>query len=295
MSTVSNLTQYIINGAMTGFVSLIAPLSSFAYPVEVDGLVLNDHVRIPFASAGTSSLAFSYASGYGTNNNGNIAGKDITLSSLLYQPLQITDAEMKVLSPAVLERQGAILGRKLAVDVISASLASVVSTANYAQSSSYSGSQFATSTALADIDQRANTNNWPDGERYLLAGTTLWNGLMQNPQVINAYAFGGPQAVQDGKIPAFFGFQPFKVSFTLPNSDTGFACHPNALAFAMGYNQPADESKGLVTALKIKDPTTGLVIGYREWYDPNYATVKRTFDCLSGCTVGDSTALLHIK
>ena len=297
MATLSNIQNYFITGAMSGFVTLLQPnINAFSYNVKQDGAALNNVIQVPFASANSASNQFNYTTGY-VGNNGQIAGKNVTLNTLMYQPWQINDAESKMLTPAVIGKQGAIIGRKLAVDFISASWANVISNANYTVSSSYSAVGFSSSLAVANLDQLANQANWTDGpdNRFLIANTTLWNALLQNTNIANAYAFGGADAVRYGKIPAFFGFSPLKTNVTLPASDNGFICNPNAIVIGMAYHQPQNEAQNLVTSVRIDDEVSGLVIGYREWYVPALATTQKIVEVLGGSAVGDSTALIHIK
>jgi hypothetical protein len=294
MATVSNLTQYFTQGAIEGFSDLVAPLTAFSFKAEQEGAVLNDVVRVPFIAANTSSYAFTYAGGY-ANNNGQVVGKSVTLNNLLYQKYDLTDAEMQQLSPDAITRQGNVLGRRLAADFISASFANVVSNVNYPTSSSYTSGQFTSSVAIADLDKRANDAKWVDGERYLIAGTGLWQNLMNNTNFTNAYAFGGAEAVKEGRLPNIFGFQPFKTTVTLPASDTGFACNSNAMAIVMAYHRPAAEASNIVESVKMVDEKTGIVLGYRSWYDPTYATTKRVIEVLGGSALVDPNALIHIK
>lgn len=294
MATANNLTQYFNQGAIQGFSDLVAPLAAFSYAVNQDGATEGDHVRVPFVTCATGSVVFNAASGY-SGNNGGVYGKDVQLSIHLYQPIELTDADMALLSPEVLTRLGNAAGQRLASDFISASFASVVSTANFSGTSAYSGSQYTASVAIADLDKKANDNKWPDGQRFIIAGTSLWNSFMNNTNFTNAYALGAASAVQDGKLPSIFGFQPYKTTVSLPNADAGFAANPNAIAVAMAYYAPGDASKGLVDASKLTDTKTGITIGYRAWYDANAGKTRKVLEVLGGATVADPTALIHIK
>jgi len=294
MATVSNLDQLFVQGAIEGFVDLVMPITSFSYAVDVNGASLNDAIRVPFVANASGSSAFTYAAGYSGTSNG-VTGKDILLSNLLYQPVSLTDADFAKITPEVVTRLGKQAGARLAADVISASFASVVTAGNYPNSASYTSTAFTSSVALADLDNKANIYKWADGERTLIAGTTLWNSLMNNSGVTQAYAFGGSEAIRNGTIPSVFGFKPYKTTVTLPNSDTGFACSTNALLFGMAYHQPKGESNGIVNAIKATDEKTGLVIGLRSFYDPYKATTVKVIEALFGVAKGADNGLIHIK
>lgn len=295
MATGQNIAQTIANGAIEGFSDLLAPISAFSYAVKPTGAALGDTVKVGFVSNASGSSTFDYENGYSGNANG-VLGKDVVLNNLLYQPIRLTDAELMQMSEESLKALGRKAGARLAADVISASFASVVSAANYPASSSvpYTATSYTSSAALADLDKQANNLKWVDGERFLIAGTTLWNSLMQNTSVINAANYGDASAIRDGKLPAVMGFVPYKVTINLPNSDTGFAVTPNAILFGNAYHQPGEQSKGVVDAVQATDER-GLTIGYRSWYNPSKATTEKVIECLFGALKGDGNGLIHIK
>lgn len=294
MAGISNMTQLFVEGAIEGFTDLVAPITAFSYAVESNGAALNDTVRVPYVANTSGSSTFTYAAGYTGAGNG-VTGKDITLSNLLYQPISLTDADFAQITPEVATRLGRQAGARLASDVLSASFASVVTAGNFALSCSYTSTQWTGAIALADADLQANTYKWPDSDRYLIAGTSLWSSLLQNTAVNAAYAYGSPEVIKEGRIPSVMGFKPYKVTVTLPNSDKGFIVNPNAILLGMAWHQPQGAANSTVTATRMTDEKTGLTIGYREWYDPAKATTVRVLDCLFGVAKGSDNALFHIK
>ncbi len=313
MSTVSNYTQYIGKGVMAGYTSIIPPFLCSGRPATgvggapITSAGIGDVVRLGLASAATKSIDFTYATGYSTTNNGQINFKTATLNICKAQPFQFTDTEILQLgSQDASFAQGIVLGKRLAADVLSASYASVISATNYPNSSSagsasrgYVAADFSSASmvALADLDNQANAQNWPDDERFLVAGYTLWNYLLQNTGVIAASNFGFNSIVaQTAQLRSVYGFTPYKTSLTLPNSDTGFACTPNAMALTTVYHQPQDAATKVIDdAFEIRDDKTGVTLGYYAYYSPATRTITKVFDCLAAVTTLDPTALLHIK
>ncbi len=291
---VFNLAQYFTQDGVESFQDLLAPIASFARGINVAGATKDDNIRVPFYSCGTGSAAFTYSGGYsGTNTTAN--GKNIQLSSHVYQPIQLTDADVALLanSPDAAKRMINNAVRRLASDIVSASFASVVTQANFGNSGSYTSTNFTSSTiALADLDNYANTKKWTD--RQLIAGTTLWNCLMQNSVVTNAANFGSSEVVQKGSLTSVYGFTPYKTTVALPNGDTGFAVNSNAIALGFAYHKPAENNIYQVAQPLIDGPT-GIPLGYRQWYDAAHATTNIIIDCLTGAAAIDSTALYHIK
>ena len=289
----SNIINYFLQGAIEGFQDIMeAPLGAISYAVNQDGAGLNDIIRVPFAAVSTASAAFTYAGGY-SGNNGSIVGKAITLGSVLYQPIQLTDSELVQNSPEVLTRLGNQAGVRLANDVLSASFAATITNANFPTSASATNGQLTASAGLVTLMGQCDTANWTE-DRVLLLSSTAYQNLVSNAGLNQAYAFGGAEVVRDGKVPQVFGFTPYKTTIALPNACKGFVMNPNGLLLGMAYHQPGAEAGSLVTAQKLTSPK-GLVLGYRSWYDASKATTVKVIDCMFGSTVGDSTALFQMK
>jgi hypothetical protein len=279
---------------MSGYVDFCAPLNAFCVPVEQPGAAQNDHVRVPLATAGTASVAWNQSNGY-TGDNSAINLVDCTLSNWLYQPFIITDSQFNQLTPQALENQGRLLGQRLAADTISASFAAVITAGNFPSSASYTSTGFTSSLALADIANKANVAKWSPNERYLIAGPTLVQSLMNNSTLNSALNFGNGNFIQNGELSKVVGFNTYQTSLTLPNSDTGFIVNPNAMAIASTYLAPQVESSAIMDAEKLTDKATGLTIGYVKFYDPYKRQVVRVIESLSGVAAGNSTGLYHIK
>jgi hypothetical protein len=294
MPQVDNLNKYLTIGAMEGFLELIAPITAFSYVVKPGASAVNDVVRVPYATNNSASLAFSYSTGYATEGN-SIVGKSVTLSNLLYQKINLSDSDLSVLNPESITRIGRQAGARLASDVISASFAATITAANFPSSGSADAAQYSGSAAIAALDKAVNDLKWPEGERFIIAGTTLWQAFMQNSTIVNASIFGSTGPVQNGVLSNVLGFTPYKVTTTLPNLDKGFAVNPNAILFANGYHAPQDSGPAYTAVDQMVDEKSGITIGFRQYYDASKATNVRVFDCMFGTAVGNSNALYHIK
>ena len=299
MSTVSNLNQYLTMGAIEGFTSLIMPVTAFGYVVKPGQCAINDVVRVPFAQNTSASYDFTYGTGYASDGN-TVTGKSVTLDGVKYQKITLTDSDLALLNPEAIMRIGRQAGQTLASDVISASLAAVVTEANFSRSGSVAGGLasygcFTGSAAITALQKAVNDLKWPIGERSLICSTALYQSLMGNTAINAAYAYGNSNPIQNGVVGSVFGFTPYLTSLTLPNSDYGFAVNPNAILFANAYHAPVDYGSQYTAVQQLSDTKTGLTIGFRQFYDPLKATNVRVFDCLFGQGVGNSTALYHIK
>lgn len=291
---VLNLNKYLTIGAIEGFAALVAPMTAFSYVVKPGASSINDVVRVPFAQNTSGSSVFSYATGY-TNDSNTVNGQPVTMNNCQYQRISLTDSDLALLNEDALIRVGRQAGLRLASDFLSASLASCVTLSNYATTSSYTSTNFTSSQALVALDQIANQNKWPDGERTIIAGTTLWASLLSNTAITNYYQFGDVDVPQKALLKDAFGFNPYKVSFTLPNNDTGFAVNPNSILIANGYHAPTDQGTQYIAAEQLVEENSGVTIGFRQFYLPQFGTSYRVFDVLGGAGVGNANALIHIN
>jgi hypothetical protein len=302
--SLGNYTQYIGRGVVQGYTSIIPPFmvqsrqatGPGGTPITTAGL--NDNVRVGLATGTSASIDVTYTGGYGNQNNGNIPFKIATMNIWKAQPLFVTDTEALQIGEEGLVAEGQLLGLKLAADVLSASWAPTISTANFPTHAANSASAFTSSAnaAFADLQKKANDNNWPT-ERYLVANTTLWQNFMLNSGITAASNFGfNAQVAQTGQLNSVFGFKPYYTTLTLPNVDNGFACTRNAMVLTTLWAKPQDGSNRVVNdAFAIQDDVNGITLGYYEYYEPNTRTLRKYFDALAGVTTLDSNALIHIK
>jgi len=290
MATVTNLTQYFVQGALKGYVSKNAPLTEFSYVVD-SAAKLNDIVRVPYTVA-SSSLLFDYTSGYNTSTRGQITGKPVTVDKISYIPVTLTDSDWSRLTPEVLTKLGESAGERLAGDVISASFAANV--ASFGNSSTYAGTSFTGSAALADLDRKANDLHWPDSGRVMLINPAMKQALLSNTSLTNAFAFGEPVAVEGQFRSKVFGFVPYTVTTTLGGL-SGFAATPNALCHVFGTHNPPDSALSQLSEFTVAtDPATGLVVSMKGWYDQVHATTVRILETMWGSAVGDAAAGIKI-
>jgi hypothetical protein len=295
----STINQTLIAGAAEGFGDLILPITAFSYVPSVKALALGDTVKIPFAQNTSGSTAFSYTTGYTVEGN-LITGKSVVLDKLLYEMVKYTDSDLAILPQEVLLRMGRQMGQKLASDFISSSIASVATQANYPNSGSVGNTfltaNFTASLGFANLDKAANDLSWPDGERTIIANSTLWANFMQNNSIVNAANFGSTSPVQDGVLKKALGFTPYKVSFGIPNTSNGIAVNPNAIGIGNAYHQvPTEALNTIIDAQEIVHELSGLKFGFYSYYDASKRTSVRVFDVLGGAGVLNANALLWIK
>lgn len=289
MATVTNLVQYFIDGALEGFTSTVLPISKFAYGVNQTGAGLNDVIRVPYVSNASGSSDFTYAAGYTITAGNGVAGKSVTLDKIKYQVWDIADSDLVKVSPQVATSLGVTAGARLGSDVLSQSFAANMG--SFSTSATWGAGAFTASLALATLEKQCNDANWPTVGRCLVTNTTIKANMMANTNLSNAYAFGTPTAI-NAQIPRVYGFDQYTVTCGLGGS-SGFAAMPSAMLFGFAYHKPSDAANQ-VYSQPIIDTKTGLVFGYKEYYDPQYARTVRIIECLYGSAAGDTSALIKI-
>lgn len=287
-SSVSNLTQYLISGVASQFAYRLAPLNAFSNVSLHDGANLNDVVRIPFVETGSASQTFAHSTGYATANS-SIVGVSVTMDTWKYQLANITDSDLIRLSPEAITQLGKNLGNRLANDVLSDVLALTSSFVNHVTKS---GSLWATSTAPTDLRLSGSTNRWADGDYNLIVGPQLYNKILGTTNAA-AYAYGSTSAIQDAKIPRYYGFNVYECD-VIPSTVKGLATTKNALGVAISYPRP-QEGNLYTEVQRIVDPNSGIVLGYRKYYDNVKATMAHVFEVLYGKTILNKKGAFNVK
>ena len=97
-------------------------------------------------------------------------------------------------------------------------------------------------------------------------------------------------------MPSLFGIKSVYETNSIPlNSEDlyGFYTHPSAMAVAMRYLEPLNTSE-YISARRVSDPDTGIVMGYREFYSPDTGTQTAVLECVYGYSVGIAGNLIRI-
>jgi hypothetical protein len=140
---------------------------------------------------------------------------------------------------------------------------------------------------------QADNALWPKDDRNIILGSTAWNNLIINPNLNQAFSYGGSQVVQNGLPTNVYGFNVFKTVVAMPNSCQALVLNPNAVLFATGLHKPATTSNGLVTFLS--NTVNGVTISMKTWYDAYNSKTVYIFECLSGVSTGNTTGLFQMK
>lgn len=177
-------------------------------------------------------------------------------------------------------------------DVLASAFALVLN-ANYPTNRVYASSAFdadAAATVAGDLD----TNKVPGSNRSLIIPPSYNTNLAKDNSIQAAYAYGGSEAIRNNNIPVIHGMRVIKTAATIPtNSENlgAMALHPSALAIAARGVALPEAWYG--EARNVTDPTTGLTIQIRKYY--NGTQLVWEVALLYGVKQAQANALVRIK
>lgn len=148
---------------------------------------------------------------------------------------------------------------------------------------------------IADLAADLSTAKVPKSERALLLPPTYYASIQKDAIVQDASSYAGSEAVREHGARRVHGFNLFEYSDIPTNSENlaAIALHPSALLLAA--RQPATPSDPGLQVENVTDPTTGLPLQFRSWYDPDAGVYKVSMGVLYGVAAGNTAALKRIK
>lgn len=287
----ANLKNNIIaQSALNQFVSMLAPLSAFSTSFNDDAAQKGTTITIPTLSTTADTTAFvgtysDQATTYGSTQ--------IALDQHLYTTWTVTDTDVAESSAVELERFGYQKGGDIAKAVFENILAEVT-VANYGNPAGFTGagSDF-DGDDVADLRQNMTDEGIDPGQCAIVMGNSYWTGLLKDTNINGAINYGSADIIREGRVPSLFGVGSLYETTAIPTNGenlVGFIAHPSAMAVAMRYLQP-NNSKEYITAKRLTDPATGIVLGYREFYTPSTGTQTAVLECVFGKEVALSDSL----
>ena len=125
---------------------------------------------------------------------------------------------------------------------------------------------------------------------------SYFTSLLKDNNLNPAMTFGSEDVIRRGRIPQLFGLDYLFESTAIPgNSENlvGFLAHPSAMAVAMRYLAPLN-TKEYIAARRLYDEESGMVLGYREYYEPSTGVQTAVLEAVYGYSVALSGSLLRM-
>jgi len=290
----SNLNNNIISSsALEQFTSLLAPLSAFSTSFNDDAAQKGTTISITTLSNTTSADDFAAGTGY-LSQNTTYGATQIALDQHKLVTWHVTDREVANSSAVELQRFGYQKGGDLAKAVFEDILGDVTA-ANFTNAITVTAANF-DSDEVADLREDAIDANLPVDQCSLVLSNGYYTSLLKDTDLSHAMDYGSADVIRDGRIPSLFGIGSLHESNSIPgNSENleGFIAHPSALACAMRYLQPTN-SKEYIATKRLTDPATGIVLGYREFYDAKLGVQTAALECMYGHVKGLGGSLIRI-
>ena len=289
----TNLQNNVISqSALEQFTSILAPLQAFSTSFNDEASQKGKTINITTLSNTTSATDFggTYASqntSYGTTT--------ITLSGHKFVTWHVTDTESSQSSAVELQRFGYQKGGDLAKAVYEDFLSAVTNT-NYGTAGFVGASSTFDADDVADLRGLAIAQNLPIDQCALVLDPTYFTSLLKDNNLNPAMTYGDSDVIRDGRIPSLFGLGYLYESTAIPaNSESlvGFLAHPSAMAVAMRYLAPIN-SKEYISARRLYDETSGMVLGYREFYDASTGTQTAVLEAVYGYSVALAGSIIRM-
>jgi len=267
------------------------PLRAFSrdFSTDISGAGESVTTRVP-----ASMTAVDLSSGY-TAQDVSSSAITCTLNKFKGHSAAYTDMEVSkagnfdwlssvFLAPAL----------EVTLDAVMDDLLALVLNANYSANEVITAANFDVDE-VADLAADLTTAKVPKSERALILPPSYYASIQKDAIVQDSSSYSSPAAVQDNAAQRVHGFNLYEYTGIPANGENlaAIALHPSALVLAA--RQPAAPTDGSVDVADIQDPTTGLPIQLRTWYDNTAGKHYLSMGVLYGVAVGNGAALKRIK
>lgn len=283
----------ISQGVLEAFVAAITPLTAFSTNFNADAAKKGDKVSVLRTIAADAATTKASHTAYTMQDVDNDA-VEISLGQPVYVSAALDDVEVASSSVLSLEVYGKQKGFQLAKKVLQ-DIWGTITAANFGAAAFTGAAATFDADDVVDIAAVCDTANMPEDMRSLVLKETYWASLLKDNAIQSSDAFGGSEAIRQGKIPNLAGFGMYKSTLIPANGENlvGFAASPSAIAVGMRYLSPQEGHK-YTRAEAITDPATGITIGLRDWYDEDTGERKRVWECVYGYVTGISGGIKRL-
>ena len=267
------------------------PLRAFArdFSTDISGAGESVTTRVP-----SSMTAVDLSSGY-TAQDVTSSAVTCTLNKFKGHSAAYTDMEVsKAGNFDWLSSQFLAPALEVTLDAVMDDLLALVLNANFSSNEVITAANF-DADEVADLAADLTTAKCPKTERALILPPSYYSSIQKDSIIQDSSSFGASDAVQENAAQRVHGFNLYEYTGIPTNSENlaAIALHPSALVLAA--RTPAAPTDGSVQVSDIQDPTTGLPIQLRTFYDNVAGKHYLTMGVLYGVAVGNGAALKRIK
>ena len=293
-NTLNNIQDIRISDVfLETFVAALMPLRAFLTDFSSEFVERGKTVHVPVVGAANAS--YDFKGSYAQNADSNVDTIPVELTKHKVQSLHLTDKEYSESSVISLERLARSKARQLAQDVLQDIWGAILS-ADYDQAIPALAATGFDAGKVLKIREACAAKNMPVSERSLILDDSFYTNLLGDDKISHSYLTQMSQpSLMEARIPRVYGFDIYETTILPENGEklVGFAAHPRGLAIANRYLMPL-RPESYLEAGPVTDPTTGITLGYRRYYD-NYSSKEiAAFECVYGFKPAIKEGILRI-
>jgi hypothetical protein len=293
-NSITGINDDIISqGVLRGFTQKIAPLMAFTTDFSGDAAKRGDKVSILRDNTAIDAVQTKSTHTDYTIQDADSDAVEVSLGQPKYVSWALDDTEIASSSVLNLEVYGMRKGNKLATSIFQ-DIASEITNANFGAAAFTGASTAFDSDDVIDVKDACDDDDWPDEDRWLILSNAYYNALLKDSSIKSSDAFGGMEAIREGRVPMLAGFKVLSSNIIPGNSENlvGFAAHASSIACAFRYLQPQEGHK-YNRAERLSDES-GITLGLRDWYDEDSGVRKRVVESVYGYETGIGTAIKRL-
>lgn len=270
----------------------IENLTIWSTQLETEGLTTGDQVKVPVYNSTTAVDFNKTTQNYGDSQAQVVDFVGVVLDQKIKSTFEIDDEQLEKVDLAQLMRNSAHAVIKEAVIRVQ----SEITSANFAEAPVVNVLPSAfDSDNVADLAKYAKENGFDMNNKVMVLNTDFATALKKDPALKDASASGSTETLREAQIGKLSGFDPILESVNLPDNAeklAGFITDGSSIAVASAPIVVRD-SKSTFSENFI-EPTTGLSMNFRMFYDDETGVHKGTYSMLFGYKVTRSATLNRI-
>lgn len=284
MATINFNDDIFIQEAFQAFTASLTPLNAFSRNFSGATASKGDAIFVPRVEQMTATT-FSYStnSSFPYEAGGGVVNTiTVNLNEHKIVTADLTDVQAASSSAANMvnfaRQQGKALGK-----LVLSTLWSIVTPGTFgAAATSASIASFAVSN-VRQLQRALNDRDVPTDAASLIVNNAVYDSLLGDANITQAYAYGGAEAIRNGVIPGLYGFDVYRSNILPANgvSLVGMAVHPDSIAVAVRALQAQAPEAYLETRV-VTDDESGISMGYRRHFNPGRGVHYASFECLFG-------------
>ncbi len=279
MATVNFNDGIYAQEALNAFVSMLTPLNAFARDFSGLSAQRGNAIYVPRIDAVTST---TFNASY-TGSGGTISTITVNLDKHRISTVDLTDVQQLNSSAAVVQNMARQQGKSLAKMVLQ-DIWSQLTIPNFGAAILTTAAANWTKTQVRAMRKALAESDVDMSKASLIADVDIYDALLGDSNITQAFQYGGSEAIREGRIPRLFGMDVYETN-VLPSLTTtigAFIVHPDAIAVAMRQFSSVVPTSAYEAFETVTDPESGITMQYRRLYDPNVGKMYASFECLFG-------------